>query len=36
MLNLNKNIRPNYIWVLDGGEIAFKAREAKYSIHRAD
>jgi len=26
----NKVFRPKYIWILDGGEIAFKAREAKY------
>lgn len=31
----NKVIRPKYIWILDGGEIAFKAREAKYCIHQA-
>jgi energy-coupling factor transporter ATP-binding protein EcfA2 len=31
----NKVVRPKYIWILDGGEIAFKAREAKYCIHKA-
>ena len=31
----NKVIRPKYIWILDGGETAFKAREAKYCIHQA-
>jgi len=31
----NKVIRPKYIWILDGGVIAFKAREAKYCIHKA-
>jgi len=30
----NKVIRPKYIWILDGGEIAFKAREAKYCIQK--
>ncbi|MFA5386063.1 MAG: hypothetical protein WC297_00040 [Candidatus Paceibacterota bacterium] len=31
----NKVIRSKYIWILDGGERAFKAREAKYCIHKA-
>jgi len=31
----NKVMRPKYIWILDGGEIAFKTREAKYCIHKA-
>jgi len=28
----NKVRRPEYIWILDGGETAFRNREAKYSI----
>ena len=28
----NNTIRPKYIWILDGGEIAFQKREQKYSF----
>ena len=31
----NKTMRPKYIWILDGGEFAFKTREAKYCINKA-
>jgi exonuclease SbcC len=31
----NKDMRPQYIWILDGGEKAFQTREEKYSIRRA-
>ena len=29
----NKKVRPKYIWILDGGEQAFKNREKKYSLN---
>lgn len=29
----NKKSRPKYIWILDGGEQAFKNREKKYSLN---
>ncbi len=29
----NMAIRPKYVWILDGGEMAFRKREKKYSIH---
>jgi DNA repair protein SbcC/Rad50 len=28
----NKELRPQYIWILDGGETAFRKREEKYAI----
>lgn len=31
----NKIMRPNYIWILDGGERAFQKREEKYSFPKA-
>jgi len=31
----NKEKRPEYIWILDGGEIAFQKREEKYSIQKS-
>jgi len=31
----NKDKRPEYIWILDGGENAFQKREEKYSIQKA-
>lgn len=30
----NKELRSEYIWILDGGDRAFKKREEKYSIRR--
>ena len=30
----NKDVRPKYIWILDGGEIAFQKREEKYSLQK--
>jgi len=30
----NKEIRPKYIWILDGGKLAFQKREEKYSLQR--
>lgn len=30
----NKEFRPKYIWILDGGKIAFQKREEKYSLKR--
>lgn len=31
----NKDKRPEYIWILDGGESAFQKREEKYSIQKS-
>lgn len=30
----NKELRPQYIWILDGGETAFRKREEKYAIRQ--
>jgi len=30
----NKTTRPKYIWILDGGEVAFQKREEKYCIQK--
>lgn len=30
----NKGIRSKYIWILDGGELAFQKREEKYSLQK--
>jgi len=31
----NKSMRPNYVWILDGGEKAFQKREEKYSFPKS-
>ena len=30
----NREIRPKYIWILDGGALAFQKREEKYCLQR--
>jgi len=31
----NKSVRPNYVWILDGGRRAFQKREEKYSFAKS-